>query len=157
MTDRWSESRMSETVTSDSGIFLCTTILSTSPFPQECNEWDIVVLEFQTHLCAINLVVSWLMGLKLCYSMLCHGCLAVRSPASSDLCLKLKSLMMSVHYRHGLMTWRLLQVALLLPIGMWTPVVSIETSRGRFTWLWGMPFLTATAGPPFLPGMQSVW
>jgi hypothetical protein len=33
----------------------------------------------------------------------------------------------------------------LLPIGMQTPVASMETSGGRSTWLWGMPFLTATA------------
>jgi hypothetical protein len=33
MTGRWYESRSSETMTSDSRIFLCTTILSTLPFP----------------------------------------------------------------------------------------------------------------------------
>jgi hypothetical protein len=32
MIDRWSESRISETMTSDSRTFLCTTISSTSPF-----------------------------------------------------------------------------------------------------------------------------
>jgi hypothetical protein len=31
-------------------------------------------------------------------------------------------------------------------------VASIETSRGRSTYLWGMPFLTATAIPLFFPG-----
>jgi hypothetical protein len=32
----------------------------------------------------------------------------------------------------------------LLSIGMQNPVAFIETNVGRFTWLWGMPFLTAT-------------
>jgi hypothetical protein len=32
---------------------------------------------------------------------------------------------------------------------MQTPVASTETSVGRYTKLWGMPFLTATAVKPF--------
>jgi hypothetical protein len=44
----------------------------------------------------------------------------------------------------------------LLPRGMQTPVTSIETNRGRSTWLWGMPFLTVVAGPPVLLGKRSV-
>jgi hypothetical protein len=43
-----------------------------------------------------------------------------------------------------------------LPIGMQTPVDSNETSGGRSTWLWGMPFLTATTVLPFLSGKWSV-
>jgi hypothetical protein len=39
-----------------------------------------------------------------------------------------------------------------LPIGMHTPVAPTETRRCRFTCLWGLPFLTATAVPPFLSG-----
>jgi hypothetical protein len=44
----------------------------------------------------------------------------------------------------------------LLPIVMQTPVASVETSGGRSTWLWGMPFLTETAVRPFLPAKRSV-
>jgi hypothetical protein len=39
---------------------------------------------------------------------------------------------------------------------MQTPVASTETRGGRFTWLWGMPFLNTTAVPLFLPGWRSV-
>jgi hypothetical protein len=65
-----------------------------------------------------------------------NGCLAFRSPASSDLCLKLKSSVMSVSFQ----VWPSdLQTAAsstsLLPIGMQTPVASIDTSGGRSTWL----------------------
>jgi hypothetical protein len=40
----------------------------------------------------------------------------------------------------------------LLPISKQTYVASIEKSGGRSTWLWGMPFLTATAVLPFFSG-----
>jgi hypothetical protein len=39
---------------------------------------------------------------------------------------------------------------------MQTPVASTETRGDRSTWLWGMPFLTATTVTPFQPGQQSV-
>jgi hypothetical protein len=42
----------------------------------------------------------------------------------------------------------------LLPIGMETLVASVETSGGRFTWLRGLPFLTESAVPSFLPGFD---
>jgi hypothetical protein len=41
-------------------------------------------------------------------------------------------------------------------MGMQTPVASTETRGGRSTWIWGIPFLTATAVPPFLPGWRSI-
>jgi hypothetical protein len=40
----------------------------------------------------------------------------------------------------------------ILQIGMYTPGASTETRGGRSSWLWGMSFVTATAGPSFLPG-----
>jgi hypothetical protein len=73
-----------------------------------------------------------------------NGCLAFSSPAKIDLCLRLKSSVKSVSFQ----AWPgNLQTAesstSLLPIGMQTPVACIETSGGRYTWLWGMPFFTA--------------
>jgi hypothetical protein len=69
--------------------------------------------------------------------LLQNGCLAFRSPASSDLHLKLKSSVMSTSFQ----AWPGdLQTAAsspsLLPVGMQTPVASTETSGGRSTWLW---------------------
>jgi hypothetical protein len=43
----------------------------------------------------------------------------------------------------------------LLSIGMQTALASTEMMGGRSTGLCGMPFLTATAVPPFIPGWQS--
>jgi hypothetical protein len=65
---RWSESRMSETMTSDLQTFLCTTIWTRHHFPQDSNEWDIEVLKFQNHLYAVNYVVSRLKDWKFYYS-----------------------------------------------------------------------------------------
>jgi hypothetical protein len=53
---------------------------------QESNEWNIVVLKFQTHLCEVNSVVS---HLKVLETMLFQNArLACWSPARSDLCLQ---------------------------------------------------------------------
>jgi len=35
----------------------------------------------------------------------------------------------------------------LLPLVMQTPVAYMETSSGRFTWLWGIPYLTVAITP----------
>jgi hypothetical protein len=68
-TGRWSESRISEMMTSDSRTFLCTTISSTSPFP--AGEWvRHRGAEIQTHFSAINSVVLRLEGWKPHYSKL---------------------------------------------------------------------------------------
>jgi hypothetical protein len=82
-----------------------------------------------------------------------NGCLAFISLANSDLCLKLKSSVMSASFQ----TWpgdleTAANSTSLLPIGFQTPVVSIEKSGGRSTWLWGKPFLTATAVRLFFSG-----
>jgi hypothetical protein len=82
-----------------------------------------------------------------------NGGLGVISTPSSDLCLKLKSSVTSESFQ----AWPGdLQTAVsstsLLPISIQSPVASIETSGGRSTWLWGMPFLTHTAFTPFSSG-----
>jgi hypothetical protein len=86
-----------------------------------------------------------------------NGCSAFRPHVSSDLCLQLKSSIMSASFQ----AWSVdLETAAsstsLLPVGMQTAVASIKTRRPKSTWLLGMPFLTAMAVPPFLPGKQSV-
>jgi hypothetical protein len=84
-----------------------------------------------------------------------NGFLACRSPAKIDLCLKLKSSVMSESFQAqpgDLQTAA--SMTSLLPIGMQTPVASTEIRGGRSTWLWGMPFLTATAVSPFLLGCR---
>jgi hypothetical protein len=43
-----------------------------------------------------------------------------------------------------------------LPLGMQTPFASTEMRGGKAMWLWGKPFRTATAVPPFLPGWRSM-
>jgi hypothetical protein len=83
------------------------------------------------------------------------GCLAFSSPASSDLSLKLKSSVTSASFLTGPRDRCTIHYSL-LPIGMQTPVASPEASGGRRTWLSGMPFLTATAVPSFLPTKLSV-
>jgi hypothetical protein len=40
---------------------------------------------------------------------------------------------------------------MLFPSGMWAPVDSVETRGGRSTWLCGISFLTAMAGPLLSP------
>jgi hypothetical protein len=64
----WTESRMSETITSEGRTFSYAKYRAHHHFRQESNEWEIIVLKFQTHLYAINLVVSRLKNCKLRYS-----------------------------------------------------------------------------------------
>jgi hypothetical protein len=59
---------MSETMTSDSWTFFAQQYQARHRFPQESIEWDLVVLKFQTHLYAVNSVVSHLKSWKLSYS-----------------------------------------------------------------------------------------
>jgi hypothetical protein len=65
------------------------------------------------------------------------GCSAFRSPVSSDLCLKLKSSVMSASFEAwpGALQQNAASSNSLIPIGMQTSVVSIKTSGGRSTWL----------------------
>jgi hypothetical protein len=83
------------------------------------------------------------------------GFLAFRSPANTDLLPKFKSSMASTsfHARSG-GVWRAASKSSLFPICTQTPVASIETRRGRSTWVCGLPFLIAKAVPPFKPGWR---
>jgi hypothetical protein len=76
-----------------------------------------------------------------------NGCLVFISPASSNLCLK--RMRSSFHAWPGDLQTHASSTSL-LPVGMQTPVASVETSGGKSTWLWGMSFLTAATVSPFL-------
>jgi hypothetical protein len=65
---RWSESRISETMPYDSRTYFAQQYRACHDFPQESIEWDIVVVKFQSHLYAINSVVSLLWCCKRRYS-----------------------------------------------------------------------------------------
>jgi hypothetical protein len=73
------------------------------------------------------------------------------------LCLRLKNSAMSasLQVRPGDLYTAASKISV-LPIGMQTAVASTEIRGGRSTGLWGMPFLTATAVSPFLPGWRSI-
>jgi hypothetical protein len=95
--------------------------------------------EISTHLYAVNSVVSNLAVWKTLFQ---NGCSAFRTPAKIEICLKLQSSVMSVLFQ----AWpgdleSAASNALFLSISMQTPVASIETSGGRSTCLWRMPFL----------------
>jgi hypothetical protein len=86
-----------------------------------------------------------------------NRCLAFRSPASSDLCLKLKNSAINASFQAWLGDLYTAAIStLLLLISMQTPVASVESSGGRSAWLWEIPSLTATAVLPFLPGKRPV-
>jgi hypothetical protein len=98
------------------------------------------VLKFQTHLYAINSIVSRLKFWKIPY--LQNEYLAFRFPASSGLSLKLKISMTSA----SLQVWPGdLQTAAcstsLLPIGMHISMACITARRGSSMWLWSINFL----------------
>jgi hypothetical protein len=96
---RWSESKISETMTSVTLIFWWTTMCSTSPLPA----WKQCV----GHCCAV--ISSWLASNKhksslpegLETALFQNGCLAFRSPASIDLRLSLIALWCQRHSRHN--------------------------------------------------------
>jgi hypothetical protein len=99
-------------------------------FPQDSNEWDTVVLSNSF----IRSKFSSFRPEGLETTLFQNGCLLFRSPTSSDLCLKLKGSLMFESFQ----AWPGdLQTAVsstsVLPIGMQTPVASIETSGGRST------------------------
>jgi hypothetical protein len=60
------ESRMSEQWILTAGHSCAQQYPARHHFPQDSNEWDTVVLKFQTHLYAVNSVVLELKGWKLC-------------------------------------------------------------------------------------------
>jgi hypothetical protein len=82
------------------------------------------------------------------------ACLVFRSPTKMHLFLKLKSSAMSSSLQVCPGDLYAVESRVSLPIGMQTPVVSTQIRGGRSTWLWRMPFLTATAVPSFLTGWQ---
>jgi hypothetical protein len=62
-------------------------------FLQESNEWDIMVLKFQTQLCAVNSVVSRLKSWKLSYAK--NGCFINRyeNPCSIVSCVSVVAIL----------------------------------------------------------------
>jgi hypothetical protein len=81
------------------------------------------------------------------------GCIAFRLLTKIGLRLKFKSSVMSASLQARLRDlYTTARRISLLPIGIQTPVSSSKTRGGRSTRLWGMPFLTATAVLPFVPG-----
>jgi hypothetical protein len=94
---KWSESRVSERITSESLIFLCTTISSaSSPFPtREQWVWHCGA-EISKSLVPNNCNSFWPEGLET--ALFQDECLAFRSPTKMNLCLKLKSSVMSTTF-----------------------------------------------------------
>jgi hypothetical protein len=65
---RWSESKISETLTSDTDILVYHNVLTRHHSLQGYNEWGIVALKFWIRVHQISLTVFRLKGLKLHYS-----------------------------------------------------------------------------------------
>jgi hypothetical protein len=146
---------MSETMTSDSWIFLCTTISSTSPFLAG-DQWVLHCGAEISNSFICNKFSSFAPK-ELKNMLFQNGYLAFSSHASSDLCLKLKSSMMSASFHiwpDDLYTAA--SSTSVLPIRIHTPC-GFYWNKGRQIYVGvGNAFLTATAVLPFLLGNRSV-